>query len=121
MTGQCLDLLNVLRESERQFETKVNDFFRYVLPSFLTSFYLNITRDATCAGYGQQMFDQYQLKKQRKEPLTSEVVFLKLDPTSESVGVVKTRTEGETVERVGSELLGAAKDVIATAEEGTKR
>merc|ERR1712110_49483 len=86
-------------ESERQFETKVEDFFR----------------EATCAGYGRQVFDLYQLKKQTKAaPLTTQnIVFTKLDPT-EGVKVVKTR--GKTEPIVTSELLGTAKDVVAKAE-----
>jgi len=87
------------RESERQFESKVEDFFR----------------EATCAGYGRQVFDLYQLKKQTKAaPLsTQDIVFTKLDPT-EGVKVVKTR--GKTEPIVTSELLGTAKDVVAKAE-----
>merc|ERR1711879_119431 len=65
------------RESERQFEAKVEDFFR----------------EATCAGYGRQVFDLYQLKKQKAAPLTTQdTVFTKLDPTG-GVKVLKTKAK----------------------------
>merc|ERR1712228_422847 len=86
------------RESERQFESKVEDFFR----------------EATCAGYGRQVFDLYQLKKQKAAPLTSQdIVFTKLDPT-EGVKVLKTKGKPDHI--VDPKLLGTAKDVVAKAE-----
>ena len=86
----------------------------------MTSFY----REAQCAGYGRQVFDLYQLKKtekQSKAPLTSEIVFTKLDPTGGAT-VVRTSAKQEK-EVVGAEVLGAARDVLKKAgdmEEASK-
>jgi len=86
------------RESERQFEAKVEDFFR----------------EATCAGYGRQVFDLYQLKKQKAAPLTTQdIVFTKLDPTS-GVKVLKTKAKSDQLAK--SELLGNAADVVDKSE-----
>ena len=60
-------------QSERQFEASVEDFYR----------------EASCAGYGRNILELYQLKKQGQgpqEPLTlgpggAETIFTKLDPT----------------------------------------
>jgi len=85
------------RETEREFEAKVTDFYREV----------------SCAGFGRQIFDLYQLKKQKAEPLKSHgLVFTKLDPTG-GVQVVKTRGAAENA---GDELLKAAKDIVNKAE-----
>ena len=70
-------------------------------------------REASCAGFGRQIFDLYQLKKQKAEPLRSEgLVFTKLDPTG-GVQVVKTRAGAGNS---GDELLKAAKDIVNKAE-----
>ena len=60
-------------QSERQFEASVEDFYR----------------EASCAGYGRNILELYQLKKQGQgpqEPLTlgpggAEAIFTRLDPT----------------------------------------
>jgi hypothetical protein len=80
---------------------------------------LHHPRAATCSGYGRDIFDLYQLKKQEKQqrtqPLTHDLVFTKLDPTG-GVQVLKTKSSGE-VQGVGAELIGAAKDIVAKAED----
>jgi len=54
------------RENEREFEENVENFFE----------------SATCAGYGREIFSNYKAMS-KQEPLSTEIIFHKLDPTKE--------------------------------------
>lgn len=94
-------------QSERQFEASVEDFYR----------------EASCAGYGRNILELYQLKKQGQgpqEPLTlgpggAETIFTKLDPTG-GVKVLRTKALHKEKEEMTTDVLGAAREVLAQGE-----
>ena len=98
-------------DRETDFKRKVESFFR----------------EASCSSFGREMFNKYldnpQGSGNNEDIFTrrgnqaggSEIIFHKIDPTSDQATVVKTKedpTKTETDDVVGENILDLAQDII---------
>ena len=87
------------REKERDFKQNVENFFE----------------SATCAGYGREIFDNYKAMA-KQEPLSTEIIFHKLDPTKDKT-LLKTKVDNlEENKGIAQLSIDIAHKIVSEAE-----